>query len=190
MLGGAAAEERVGPYFALRGYASVADQNNFVFDDGKQVAAALGWRAFDLVRIEAEYAYRASKIVGLNGGLDITGEYDSQTLGGHLYFDLYKDRHLRPYVGGGGGVGLLRFRFNGVSEANPAFEIVGDDRDENFYWNTFAGVSWRVNSRLRLSVGAEYVSYFEQDVASNIGGIPGINRAYNLYAGTRWKLGR
>jgi opacity protein-like surface antigen len=83
---------------------------------------------------------------------------------------------------------VLDFNFSGPADINPDFIVVGKDTNSSAYWNLFAGATYHLSDNFRLSLGSEYVSYSDQAVASNLGGIDGINRAYNFYVGTRWFL--
>ena len=181
--------EQHGVYVAARGYGSIADQNNIVFEDTFEVAAALGYRLSDSLRTELEYAWRSSDIAGLNGASTASGEFDSHSIGVHAYWDFRKNSHFRPFVGGGYGWGVQDFQFAGPADANPNFIVVADDRNDSLYWNALTGVTWHISSDYRLAFGVEYVSYSDQAVESNIGGIDGINRAYNFFLASRWFFG-
>lgn len=179
-----------GLYVAARGYGSIADQNNMEFEDTREMAAAIGYRINDSIRVEGEYGFRWSNISGLNGAREAHGNFTSRSLGAHAYYDFRKGRKLRPFIGMGGGAGVQDFEFSGPADINPDFIVIVKDTNSSAYWNTMAGVTWHYTPRFRLSAGAEYVTYTDQAVASNIGGIDGINRAYNFYVGARWFLGR
>ena len=84
--------------------------------------------------------------------------------------------------------GCAHSNFSGPADINPDFIVVGKDTNSSAYWNLFAGATYHLSDNFRLSLGSEYVSYSDQAVASNLGGIDGINRAYNFYVGTRWFL--
>ena len=177
-----------GFYVAVRGYGSIGDQNNLIFEDSREVAGAIGFRANHSVRLEAEYGFRWANIAGLNGASTATGDFTSRSLGLHAFYDFREGERFRPFVGAGGGAGTLDFNFEGPADVNPDFIVVGKDTNSSAYWNLFLGATYHVNDTFRVSAGSEYVSYSDQAVESNIGGIDGINRAYNFYVGTRWFL--
>ena len=179
-----------GFYVAVRGYGSIADQNNLEFEDTREVAGALGYRISDSVRIEGEYGFRWSNVSGLNGASGAKGDFTSRSLGGHVFYDFRAGHRLRPFLGAGGGAGVQDFDIQGPADVNPDFTVVVRDTNTSAYWNAFAGATWHQSPRFRVSAGLEYVSYTDQAVASNLGGIDGINRAYNFYVGARWFLGR
>ena len=179
-----------GFYVAVRGYGSIADQNNLEFRDTREVAGAVGYRIGDSVRVEGEYGFRWSNVAGLNGARQARGNFTSRSLGAHVFYDFRKGRKLRPFLGAGGGAGVQDFDIAGPADVNPDFIVTVRDTNSSAYWNAFAGTTWHVSPRFRLSGGLEYVTYTDQAVASNIGGIDGINRAYNFYIGARWFLGR
>ena len=177
-----------GFYVAVRGYGSIGDQNNLIFDDSREIAGALGYRVNHSVRLEAEYGFRWANIAGLNGASTASGDFTSRSIGVHAFYDFREGKRLRPFLGAGGGAGGLDFNFSGPADINPDFIVVGKDTNSSAYWNLFAGMTYHLSDNFRLSLGSEYVSYSDQAVASNLGGIDGINRAYNFYVGTRWFL--
>ncbi|MEO1965585.1 outer membrane beta-barrel protein [Hyphomonas sp.] len=179
-----------GFYVAVRGYGSIADQNNIVFEDTREIAGAVGYRISDSVRVEGEYGFRWSNVAGLNGAREAHGNFTSRSMGAHVFYDFRKGKKLRPFVGAGGGAGVQDFEFSGPADINPDFIVEVKDTNSSAYWNALAGTSYHFSPRFRLSAGVEYVTYTDQAVASNIGGIDGINRAYNFYVGARWFLGR
>ena len=177
-----------GFYVAARGYGSIGDQNNLIFEDSREIAGALGYRFNHSIRMEAEYGFRWANIAGLNGASTASGDFTSRSMGMHAFYDFRNGKRIRPFLGAGGGAGVLDFTFSGPADINPDFIVVGEDTNSSAYWNLFAGATYHVSDRFRLSLGTEYVSYSDQAVASNLGGIDGINRAYNFYIGTRWFL--
>jgi opacity protein-like surface antigen len=179
-----------GFYVAVRGYGSISDQNNIIFRDTREVAGALGYRINDSVRVEGEYGFRWSNIDGLNGASNATGNFTSRSLGTHVFYDFRPGHRFRPFLGAGGGAGVQDYEFSGQANVNPDFTVIVRDSNSSAYWNTFAGTTYHLTPRFRISAGVEYVTYTDQAVASNIGGIDGINRAYNFYVGARWFLGR
>ncbi|KCZ93801.1 outer membrane beta-barrel protein [Hyphomonas johnsonii] len=195
-LGGAPAEAQAadGPaqtgfYAALRGYGSIEDQNNFIFENSREIAVALGYRAAPSVRLEAEFGSRRSDIVGLNGGTGVRGDASVQTLGLHAFYDFRAGKKIRPFVGVGVGGAVLDFSFSGPADISPGFIVTGDDQDFSHYFDFFAGTSYHINDRWRLSASAEYVTLRDDSIDSNIGEIDGINRAYNYTVGVRYFFG-
>jgi opacity protein-like surface antigen len=109
-----------------------------------------------------------------------------QTLGLHTFYDFRKGKRLRPFVGAGAGAAMLNFKFEGPADINPSFIVIGDDRDFSHYFNFFGGATYNVTQNLRLGAGIEYVTLKDDTIQSNIGGIEGINRAYNFFLSARW----
>ena len=179
-----------GFYVAMRGYGSIADQNNILFEDTGEVAGAVGYRISESFRVEGEYGFRWSNVAGLNGARDAHGNFTSRSLGAHVFYDFRKGKKFRPFIGGGGGAGVQDYEFSGPADINRAFIVEVKDTNSSAYWNALAGTSYHFSPRFRLSAGMEYVTYTDQAVPSNIGGIDGINRAYNFYVGARWFFGR
>jgi opacity protein-like surface antigen len=178
-----------GFYAAVRGYGSIEDQNNFIFEDSREVAVAAGWRASEVWRVEAEYGARWSNIAGLNGASGVRGDSRIETFGLHAFRDFRKGKKIRPFLGAGGGLATLDFVFEGPADIDPSFIVSGQDEDDSYYINFFAGSSYHFNERWRLSGGVEYVTLKDQSIDSNLGGIDGINRAYNFFVGARYFFG-
>mgnify|MGYP003700652373 CR=1 FL=1 len=120
-------DQERGFYVAVRGYGSIGDQNNLIFDDSREVAGAVGWRPHHSLRLEAEYAFRWANIVGLNGASTARGDFTSRSLGMHAFYDFRHGKRLRPFVGAGGGAGIQDFDFTGPADINPDFIVVGKD---------------------------------------------------------------
>ncbi len=180
-----------GIYAAFRGYGAIHDQNNFLFDDSREFGGAVGMALDENWRIETEYARRWAKITGINGARAAKGNFDSHSLGVHLFRDFMYGSKFRPFLGAGGGAGLLEFEFSGPANINPDFIVEGSDSNLSFYWNVFAGINYRVSDRWKLGVGAEYFSFQDQPVEANVGapeGIYGINRSYDFFISARYSL--
>uniref|UniRef100_UPI0030DA2702 outer membrane beta-barrel protein n=1 Tax=uncultured Maricaulis sp. TaxID=174710 RepID=UPI0030DA2702 len=112
-----------GFYVAVRGYGSIGDQNNLIFDDSREVAGAIGYRVNHSVRLEAEYGFRWANIAGLNGASTASGDFTSRSLGVHAFYDFREGKRLRPFLGAGGGAGGLDFTFSGPAAINPDFIV-------------------------------------------------------------------
>lgn len=180
-----------GIYAALRGYGAIHDQNNLLFDASREFGFALGYAWDENWRIEGEYARRWAKISGINGALAAKGNFDSHTLGLHVFRDFNHGSRLRPFIGAGGGYGLLDFEFSGPANINPDFIVVGDDTNQSFYWNAFLGLNYRITDRIKIGAGVEYFSFEDQPVEANVGGpqgIDGINRSYDYFLSVRYSL--
>jgi len=175
-----------GIYFAARGYGSIEDQNNFHFDNSREIAFAVGTRPYENIRFELEYGVRWSDISGLNGALAVKGDASVQSLGLHAFYDFRNGKKLRPFLGAGVGGAILDFEFAGPTNHNPNFIVVGDDTNLSHYFNYFAGATYHINPKLRLGMGVEYVTLKDDAIESNIGGIMGINRSYNYFVGVRY----
>ena len=178
--------DATGIYLAVRGYGSIEDQNNFHFDNSRELAGAVGCRFHENWRAEAEYSTRWSDISGLNGALTTTGKANVQTLGAHIFYDFRSGQRIRPFVGMGAGASRLDFKFEGPADHFPSFIVRGDDTNYGHYFNVLAGVTYNVSPALRLGLGVEYVTLPDDAIESNIGGIEGINRSYNYFLSARW----
>lgn len=180
------ADESQGLYVALRGYGAIEDENNLIFDNSYEVAGALGYRYKRNWRVELEYAYRHSDIIGLNGSENAKGETSNQSVGVHIFHDFRNGRKLRPFLGVGAGVLNRTVTLNGTADIDPTFEIIVDDQYEDFYANAFAGASYHITRDFRLAVGFEYVTGRDRNIRANFRELPGIHRSYNFFVGGRW----
>ncbi len=178
--------DATGIYLAVRGYGSIEDQNNFHFDNSRELAGAVGYRFHENWRTEFEYSTRWSDISGLNGALTTTGKANVQTLGAHIFYDFRSGQRIRPFIGMGAGASRLDFKFEGPADHFPSFIVRGDDTNYGHYFNVLAGVTYNVSPELRLGLGVEYVTLPDDAIESNIGGIEGINRSYNYFLSARW----
>ena len=183
-------KESRGIYLAVRGYGSIEDQNNFHFDNSRELAAAVGHRSTEHLRFELEYSTRWSDISGLNGALAVRGKANVQTLGLHAFYDFRARKRIRPFLGVGAGGARLKFNFEGPANHDPTIIVSGHDVDYSHYFNYFAGATYNVSPTLRLGAGVEYVTLKDDTIESNIGGIEGINRSYNYFLSLRWFFGR
>lgn len=180
-----------GVYAAFRGYGAIHDQNNLLFDNSREFGGAIGLALDENWRVEAEYARRWSDIVGINGARAAKGSFDSHTLGAHIFRDFNFGSRFRPFVGAGAGLGILDFEFSGPANNDPNFIVVGDDTNQDWYWNAFFGANYRVNDRWKVGLGVEYFSFQDQPVEANVGGpdgIYGINRSYDFFLSVRYSL--
>lgn len=180
-----------GIYTAFRGYGAIHDQNNLLFEASREFGLALGMAIDENWRVETEYARRWAKISGINGASEARGNFDSHTLGVHLFRDFNNGSRLRPFIGGGAGIGILDFEFSGPANNDPDFTVIGNDTNQSFYWNAFAGVNYRLTERLKIGAGWEYFTFQDQPVEANVGGprgIDGINRSYDYFISLRYSL--
>lgn len=181
--------ESSGIYFAARGYGAIEDHNNFIFDNSREIAFAVGHRPHENFRVELEYGTRWSDISGLNGASGVRGKARVQTVGLHALYDFRAKKNIRPFVGAGIGGAMLNFKFAGPADINPAFIVEGEDYDFSHYFSYFAGVTFRMSPTLRIGTGVEYVTLKDDTINSNIGPIEGINRSYNYFVSARWFFG-
>lgn len=164
-----ASEPETGPYYVrLFGAAALADDTDYrtslgrfesEFDIGFVVGGAAGldtnWITdkTKALRLELEYAYRENDIdehrIGGAALAGSNGEFSANTVMANVLFDLFRDRPVAVYVGGGLGVAFTDFRNFSVTGAR-----ILDDDDAVFAYQGIGGVEYAINKD--WSVFGEY----------------------------------
>jgi len=139
------------------------------FDDGFLVGGAAGletkWLNSDTrgLRLELEYAYRESDVddhelrgAALAGS---NGEFSANTFMTNVLFDMFKERPVSFYFGGGIGVAFTDF---------DNFSVIGtrllDDDDAVFAYQAIAGVEYAIDERWSLFGEYRYFGMENADV--------------------------
>ncbi len=124
------------------------------FDTGFVVGGAIGYRLFDNLRAEANLRYRKADVDKVTSGavtLKGVGDVGILTLMANVYVDFDFGYAIKPYIGGGIGIGFVD-----VDKGSSNILIV-DDNETEFAWNLMAGASYRVFENADLTFGYRYL---------------------------------
>ena len=176
----AAAEMNNGFYIELQGGGSFWDDadvsvsggggsGTVKFDDGWTAGGALGFRVFDMLRLEAHGSFREADLDSVNvGAVNLDGEGWAGTAAflGNAYFDVPIPFPVKPYVGAGAGVAIFSADVDGNS-------VSIDDDDTEFAWNVMGGLLWPVFRHLELDARYRYITSDDPSVDANVFGLGG-----------------
>lgn len=174
-----AEQSGAGGYYArlFGAYASLDEANyrtnlggiNTEFDDGFVVGGAAGletkWLNSDTtgLRLELEYAYRENDVddhevrgAALAGS---NGTFSANTLMTNLLFDMFKERPVSVYFGGGIGVAFADFENFSVTGARLL-----DDDDAVFAYQGIAGIEYTIDEQWSLFGEYRYFGMEDADV--------------------------
>jgi opacity protein-like surface antigen len=138
---------------------------------GYNVAAVVGWGAKVSnsigYRLEAELGYQASEVESHTvGGTTFNSDAfgDTETLYGfaNAYLDIPVVQRLNAVVGGGVGVGRVKFDSHGIDGVGT----VMDDSDTVFGYHVDAGLSYDVTDRLALEAMYRYTSFVDVELTA------------------------
>ena len=139
------------------------------FDDGFVVGGAIGldtkWidRKTNALRLELEYAYRESEVDDHQlAGADLAGsngEFSANSFMTNVIFDMFKERPISAYIGGGIGVAFVNF-----DNFSATGTRVLDDDDAVFAYQGIAGVEYAIDKQWSLFGEYRYFGMEEADV--------------------------
>ena len=174
--GPAAAEMNNGVYIELQGGGSFWDDANVSvtglasgeakFDTGWTAGGALGFRAFDMFRLEAHASFRRADIDTVSaGGIETAdGWAGTAAFLGNAYFDIPIPFPVKPYVGGGAGMAIFSADVDG-----SAVDV--DDDDTEFAWNVMGGLLWPVWRHLELDARYRYITSDDPSIDADLLGL-------------------
>lgn len=176
VAGPAAAEMNNGVYIELQGGGSFWDDANVSvsgigsgdaeFDDGWTAGGALGFRIFDMFRLEAHASFRRADIDTVSAGDLETSEgwAGAAAFLGNAYFDIPIPFPVKPYIGGGAGVAIFSADVDGNS-------VDVDDDDTEFAWNAMGGILWPVWRHLELDARYRYITSDDPSIDADLLGL-------------------
>jgi len=123
---------------------------------GFNVGGAIGYRIKGF-RVEASVDYLRANV----NKVEVLGETYNSRKHSYLltgmangYYDIDLGSSVKPYIGGGVGVGHIQLD----EHQGDLVETDGKyGRGTTFAWNVMAGLTWSVNDRIDLLVGYRYV---------------------------------
>lgn len=128
------------------------------FNPGWAGLGALGYAFANGFRVEGELGYRRNNVD--NG----TGNAEAWTLMGNALYDFTTGTAFTPYVGA--GIGGARLNFNNV----PAGSTSIDDADTVLAYQGLAGVTYELETNLKLDLGYRYLTTERPSFRTRAGG--------------------
>ena len=167
-----------GVYLELEGGGSFWDDANVSvsgigsgkvkFEAGWTAGGAIGFRAFDMLRLEAHGSFRRADLDSVHAGsISVSGQgwAGSAAFLGNAFLDVpIPFFPVHPYVGGGAGVAIFSADTNGNS-----IHVNGDDT--KFAWNAIGGILWPVFSHLELDAHYRYIKSDDPTVDAEVFGL-------------------
>ena len=162
---GAGAQE-LGPYVGLGAGLHMAEGSRFEYDDppgtlagrsnvnfrlGLNVAASVGYRWSDSLRIEAELSHRSARLDDI-GSSPATGTQRSLSLMANVLFDVGVGENFYPYIGG--GIGLANNSWNDVTVPTSP---VWDDSQKKMQWQAIIGLEMPINAQTHWFADYRYI---------------------------------
>jgi opacity protein-like surface antigen len=141
---------------------------NVEFETGFTAGGAIGFRIFEMLRLEAHGSYRQADFdhVEIGGmSVDTSGGFaGAGAFLGNAYFDIPLPLPIKPYVGGGAGVAIFSADVNGST-------VDVDDEDVNFAWNVMGGFFVPIFRHLELDVRYRYITGEDPEVDADLLGL-------------------
>jgi opacity protein-like surface antigen len=138
------------------------------FDTGFNAGGAIGFRVFEMLRLEAHGSYRQADLdQGEIGGVSIDvddGFAGAAAFLGNAYFDIPIPLPVKPYVGAGAGVAIFSADVDGSS-------VDVDDDDTQFAWNVMGGFFVPVFRHLELDLRYRYITSDDPEVDADFFGL-------------------
>ncbi|MGE4065058.1 MAG: outer membrane beta-barrel protein [Rhodospirillaceae bacterium] len=162
---GAGAQE-LGPYVGLGVGLHMPEGSRFDYDDppgtlagrsnvnfrlGFNVAASVGYRWSDFLRIEAELSHRSASLDDV-GDKPATGSQKSLSLMANVLFDVGVGENFHPYIGG--GIGLANNSWNNVTVPTSP---VWDDSQKKMQWQAIIGLEMPINAQAHWFADYRYI---------------------------------
>jgi opacity protein-like surface antigen len=174
--GSAAAND--GIYLELQGGASFLQEADLSvdgfgggsvdFDTGWNAGGAIGFRVFEMLRLEAHGSYRQADLDRAElGGMSVDvndGFAGAAAFLGNVYFDVPLPLPVKPYVGAGAGVAIFSADVNG-----NAVDV--DNDDTKFAWNVMGGFFVPVFKHLELDARYRYITSDDPEVDADFLGL-------------------
>ena len=131
------------------------------FDPGFRFGIGFGYNVTEWFATEIESGFMSNWIDSINGANRVDAIFSSVPLIGNIKFQGPKNQFVSPYIGGGAGVSFASIDADEIDFG--ATEMHGYDSDAVFAFQGFAGVRFRLNQSMGLSI--EY-RYFWADEAN------------------------
>jgi len=135
------------------------------FEDGWNAGGAIGFRIFELLRLEAHGSYRQADLDRV-GPISVSGDSfaGAAAVLGNVYLDIPFPLPIKPYVGAGAGVAIFWADVDGNS-------VDLDDEDTEFAWNVMGGVFVPILRHFELDVRYRYLTSDDPEVDADVFGL-------------------
>jgi len=162
------------------------------YDLGYGIAAAIGYRWSDTVRLELELSHRAAGLDDIVrsdvGSEEAAGRQSSVGVMANILFDVGVGQNFYPYIGG--GVGLANNSWSNVS--TPTSPPFFNDSDKRLQWQAILGLELPVSERTNWFVDYRFVGsegnvFNSNPVGSRVAEIG--YGSHNLMVGVRYTFG-
>jgi OOP family OmpA-OmpF porin len=131
---------------------TLTGQTNVNFRLGFGVAASVGYRWTDSMRLEAELSYRSAGLDNM-GAFDATGTQKALSLMANVLLDVGEGENFHPYIGG--GIGLANNSWNNVTVPTSP---VWDDSQKKLQWQAIVGLEMPINPQTHWFVDYRYIA--------------------------------
>jgi opacity protein-like surface antigen len=140
------------------------------FDNGWTAGAAIGFRIFEMLRLEGHGSWRMAdfdQVSGAGASLDADDAFAGAAIFlGNAYLDIPLPLPIRPYVGAGAGVGIFSADVDGD-------DVDVDSDDTTFAWNVMGGAFVPILRHLELDVRYRYITADDPKVSGELFGLDG-----------------
>jgi opacity protein-like surface antigen len=136
------------------------------FDPGVRFGVAAGFRVTDWFSAEAETGVMANNIRSITDADRVRAVFSNVPFMLNVRFQCPKDYCIQPYIGGGIGVSASvldadRIELNGTRMDGAASDAV-------FAYQGFAGIRYRINERMGVSLEYHYFGATEPEFEADI----------------------
>lgn len=159
--------------------------SNANFRLGFNVAASVGYRWNDEMRLEMELSHRS---VGLDNiaAEDAAGKQRAVSIMANVLFNIGQGTNFYPYVGG--GVGLANNSWNDVK--TPTSPIY-DDSDKKLQWQVIVGLEMPINPKTNWFADYRYINSVDNEfntIPANARVVGVDLSSHNLMVGVRHRF--
>jgi opacity protein-like surface antigen len=155
-------------------------------DEGVALAVALGYRPYDMLRVEGEISYQENDI-DQRGAYNVNGDVSDFALMVNGYFEpggIEETGKFQPYIIFGIGWAKVKSDFTLRTEEryDPVMTLKYSNSDGTFAYQVGAGVGYAINEKITLDCKYRYqwcseLSYGTTDVEYN---------SHNIFVGIRY----
>jgi opacity protein-like surface antigen len=152
---------------------------NKTIGDTTTIGAGVGYQFSDNLRGDVTVQYRTSTpfqggdyitntATGATGENDISGNTSSTIALVNGYYDVTHWNGITPFVGAGIGAAFNQMRATSTQQGgftNPEYGVYPSKSITSFAWALHTGLSYDINSRLKLELGYTYLNYGDSKAA-------------------------